>query len=85
MLVSLGERWTTRILVLPGAPLVRAAPIASCRIPTTRSSAPRSRVLPLAFGLVAYAIVFTVLNAVVLTIRIRAETQALAAQAGPPP
>jgi methyltransferase len=36
-------------------------------------------VLPMAFGLVWYALLFSILNAVVLAIRIRAENQALAA------
>ncbi len=85
VLMSLGERWTTRILVLPGAPLVRAGPYRFLSHPNYVIVGAEIALLPIAFGLVAYAIVFTVLNAVVLTIRIRAETQALAAQAGPPP
>ena len=47
-------------------------------IRTNRSSSAEIAVLPLAFGLLGYAIVFSVVNAAVLRIRIRAENRALA-------
>ena len=77
VLASLGERWTTRIIVLPGAPLVRRGPYRFVSHPNYVVVAAEIVVLPLAFGLPAYAAAFTLLNAAILTIRIRSEQQAL--------
>jgi methyltransferase len=77
VLVTLGERWTTRIIVLPGAPLVRSGPYRVVSHPNYAIVAGEILVLPLAFGLVAFALVFSALNAVVLWVRIRAEEAAL--------
>jgi methyltransferase len=78
VLVSLGERWTTRIIILPGAPLVRRGPYRFLPHPNYAVVAAEILLLPLAFGLWAYALAFTLLNAAVLWIRIRAENAALA-------
>jgi methyltransferase len=77
ILLSLGARWTTRIIVLPGEPLVRRGPYRVIPHPNYLLVAAEIAVLPLVFGLWAYALVFTALNAMVLTIRIRAENAAL--------
>lgn len=77
IMASLGERWTTRIIVLPGAPLVRKGPYRFMNHPNYLVVAAEIAVLPLAFGLVGYAVVFSLLNAAALTIRIRAEARAL--------
>jgi methyltransferase len=74
---TLGPRWTTRIIVLPGAPLVREGPYRFVSHPNYLIVAAEILVLPLVFGLVWYGIVFSALNAVVLWIRIRAEEAAL--------
>lgn len=79
VLASLGPRWTTRIIVLPGAPLVAKGPYRFLPHPNYVVVAGEILALPLAFGLPAYAAAFTLLNAVVLTIRIRAENAALRA------
>jgi methyltransferase len=79
VLATLGSRWTTRIIVLPGAPLVTRGPFRFLRHPNYAVVAGEIAVLPLAFGLVGTAILFTILNAAVLTIRIRRENRALAA------
>jgi len=79
VIASLGERWTTRIIVLPGAPLVRKGPYRFLPHPNYAVVAAEMAVLPLAFGLTAYAVVFSVLNLAVLTLRLRAETRALSA------
>ncbi len=84
VLVTLGERWTTRIIVLQGAPLVRSGPYRFISHPNYGIVAAEILVLPLAFGLVAFALVFSALNAVVLWVRIRAEDAALRG-ARPPP
>ena len=77
VLATLGERWTTRIIVLPGAPLVRSGPYRFVSHPNYWVVAGEILVLPAVFGLYAFALVFSVLNAAVLAIRIRAEDGAL--------
>jgi len=79
ILATLGQRWTTRIIVLPGEKLVATGPYRYLSHPNYAVVAGEIAVLPLALHLAAVAVVFTVLNAVVLAIRIRSETRALAA------
>ena len=76
---TLGSRWTTRIIILPGKPLVSAGPYRFLPHPNYAVVAGEIAVLPLVLGLPLLAAVFTVLNAAVLAIRIRAENRALAA------
>jgi len=78
VLLTLGRRWTTRIIVLPGAALVRSGPYRFVSHPNYLVVIAEIAVLPLCFGLAWYALVFSVANAVVLAIRIRAESAALA-------
>ena len=77
VLATLGERWTTRIIVLPQAPLVARGPYRWFPHPNYAVVVGEIAVLPLAFGLTWYAVVFSLLNAAVLTVRIRAENRAL--------
>jgi len=77
VLVTLGPRWTTRIIILPGAPLVTTGPFRFLSHPNYCVVVAELLVLPLAFGLVWYGIIFSILNAMILTIRIRAENEAL--------
>lgn len=77
VLASLGERWTTRIIVLPNAPLVRRGPYRFADHPNYAVVVAEILVLPLVFGLWRTALVFTALNAILLTVRIRAENRAL--------
>jgi methyltransferase len=79
VLVTLGERWTTRIMVLPGAPLVNSGPYRYLSHPNYAVVAAEIALLPLALHLPWLALVLTILNAAVLTIRIRAEQRALSA------
>jgi methyltransferase len=79
VLVSLGQRWTTRIIVLTDAPLVRHGPYRWVSHPNYLVVIAEIAVLPLAFGLWRISLIFSLLNAVVLTIRIRAENRALGA------
>ncbi|WP_028749921.1 isoprenylcysteine carboxyl methyltransferase family protein [Rhizobium mesoamericanum] len=74
---TLKGRWTTRIIVLPGAPLVSSGPYRFLAHPNYVVVAGEIAVLPLAFGMPAYAAVFSLLNAVVLYVRIKAENKAL--------
>ncbi len=83
VLLSLGRRWTTRIIILPGEPLVRRGPYRFFPHPNYAVVVGEILTLPLAFGLWAYALVFTALNAAVLWVRIRMEDAAL--RSSPPP
>jgi methyltransferase len=77
VLRTLGPRWTTRIIVLPNAPLVTGGPFRFVRHPNYLVVIGEIAVLPLVFGLWQVALIFSILNAIVLTIRIRAEMGAL--------
>jgi methyltransferase len=83
VLMSLGPRWTTRIIVVPGETLVRKGPYRFVSHPNYLVVAGEILVLPLVFGLWAYALAFTALNAAAMWIRIRAEAQALGEAAAP--
>lgn len=78
---TLGPRWTTRIIVLPGARLVSAGPYRFLAHPNYAVVAGEIAVLPFVFGLPLAAVIFTALNSLVLAIRIRAENRALDASA----
>lgn len=80
VLATLGPYWTTRIITLPDAPLVRKGPYRFVRHPNYLVVAGEILALPLAFGEWQVAIVFTVLNGLVLAWRIRAEDAALSAR-----
>jgi methyltransferase len=75
---TLGPRWTTRIIVLPGAPLVARGPYRYLSHPNYVVVAGEIALLPLVLGLPWIAAAFTLLNAAVLAVRIRAEHGALA-------
>ena len=77
VIATLGERWTTRIIVLPGAPLVRRGPYRWVDHPNYLIVIAEIAILPLVFGLPVVAGFFSVLNAIVLWVRIREENQAL--------
>ncbi len=80
VIASLGGRWTTRIIILPGATLVRRGPYRFLSHPNYWVVAGELLVLPLVFGLAWYGLAFTLLNAAVMWIRIRAEAAALEPQ-----
>jgi methyltransferase len=82
VLATLGPRWTTRIIVLPGEPLVASGPYKHLAHPNYVIVVGEIALLPLALHLPVLALVFTALNAAVLAIRIRTETSALAAAGG---
>lgn len=71
---------------MPGAPLVTRGPYRFVSHPNYVVVALEIAVLPVAFGLVGYAIVFSLLNAAMMWVRIRSEARALsAATAGAQP
>lgn len=77
VLLSIGPRWTTRIIVVPGETLVAHGPYKLIPHPNYAVVAAEIFVLPMVFGLWACALLFTTLNAAVLFVRIRAEERAL--------
>ncbi|WP_426043966.1 isoprenylcysteine carboxyl methyltransferase family protein [Caulobacter sp. DWR3-1-2] len=78
VIATLGDRWTTRIITLPGADLVRRGPYRFVSHPNYVVVAAEIAILPLTFGLLGFAVLFSFLNAAVLWIRIRSEERALA-------
>ena len=78
VLGTLGPRWTTRIIVQPGLPLVTTGPYRLLSHPNYVVVVGEIAVLPLCLGLPWYALAFSIANAAVLTVRIRAENAALA-------
>ncbi|MFJ2669798.1 isoprenylcysteine carboxyl methyltransferase family protein [Streptomyces sp. NPDC087525] len=74
---TLGPRWNTRVLVVPGLPLVTGGPYRLLRHPNYVAVAAEGIALPLVHGAWITALLFTVFNAVLLTIRIRCENRAL--------
>lgn len=79
VIATLGERWTTRILVLPGTPRIRSGPYRWLRHPNYLAVAVEVVALPLVHGAWVTAVVFGAANLLVLTLRMRAEDAALTA------
>jgi methyltransferase len=77
ILVTLKGRWTTRIIILPTAPLVTRGPYRFLSHPNYLVVVGEIAVLPLCLGLPWLALVFSTANALILTIRVRAENAAL--------
>jgi len=77
ILASLGRRWTTRIVVLPDEPLVTSGPYRYFSHPNYAVVIGEIALLPLMLHLPMLALIFSVLNAAVLTIRIRSEARVL--------
>jgi methyltransferase len=85
ILLSLGRRWTTRVIVLPRAPLVRRGPYRWLRHPNYLIVALEIPLLPLAFGAWPIAAVLGLSNLALLAWRIGVEARALRAVGGAPP
>ena len=77
-ILSLGQCWNTRILVVPGAKPVRRGPYRYFRHPNYVVVIVEILSFPLIFGAWITALVFSVLNAILLSVRIREENRALA-------
>jgi methyltransferase len=82
---ALGERWTTRVLVLPGAPPVVTGPYRWLRHPNYVAVVTEFIAAPLLFGAWRTALVFSLANLMALRVRIRCEERALKAAAVEPP
>lgn len=82
-IASLGPYWTTRVITLPDAPLVRSGPYRFVRHPNYLIVAGEIAVLPLIFGAWRIALVFSLLNAALLWQRVRVEEKVLKARRAP--
>jgi methyltransferase len=82
VIVSLGPCWTTRIITLPDAPLVRTGPYRYFRHPNYLLVVAEIAVLPLAFGAVAIAVAFSALNLMLIARRIGIEERTLTPRRG---
>jgi len=80
VLRSLGNRWTTRIITVPGEHLVARGPYRFISHPNYAVVVAEIALLPLVFGLIWVAVIFSLLNLIILTIRIRAENEAIRPQ-----
>jgi methyltransferase len=78
VIASLGRRWTTRVIVLPGAAPVARGPYRWLRHPNYAVVAAEIAVVPLALGLPLFALAFSLANAALLAFRIGVENRALA-------
>jgi methyltransferase len=77
VIATLGRFWTTRIITLPNAPLVRRGPFRWVRHPNYLIVAGELAVLPLMFGQVWLALLFSVLNLPLTRHRVAVENAAL--------
>ncbi len=82
-ILSLGEYWNTRILVVPGAKPVRRGPYRYLKHPNYVVVVVEILTFPLIFGAWITALVFSALNVALLSVRIREENRALAELANP--
>jgi methyltransferase len=77
-IATLGKQWNTRVVVVPSLPLVRRGPYALLNHPNYVAVVVEGAALPLVHSAWVTALVFTVLNAALLRVRIRTENAALA-------
>jgi methyltransferase len=76
-IATLGPQWNTRVVVVPGLPLVRTGPYRWLRHPNYLAVVAEGVALPLVHSAWLTALVFTVLNGLLLTVRIRCENRVL--------
>ena len=76
-IATLGPRWNTRVIVIPGAPRIKGGPYRFFSHPNYVAVVAEGIALPLLHSAWITACVFTVLNAALLTARIRTENAAL--------
>ena len=84
-IATLGRQWNTRVIVVPGLAPVRGGPYALTRHPNYVAVVVEGVALPLVHACWITAVVFTVLNAVLLTVRVRVENTALSSLSEPEP
>jgi methyltransferase len=82
-IATLGQQWNTRVIVVPGLALVRRGPYRWLRHPNYVAVVVEGLALPLVHSAWATAATFTLLNAALLTVRVRVEERALATVMAP--
>jgi len=75
--LSLGEAWNVRVIVVPGAPIVTRGPYRYMRHPNYLAVIVEGVAIPMIHDAWMTAVVFSVLNALLLVVRIRCEEKAL--------
>ena len=83
VLWALGPYWTTQVITVPGAPLVRRGPYKFIKHPNYVIVAFEIFALPMVFGATEIAITFFLVNALILWHRIKVENAALASRRDP--
>lgn len=78
-ITTLGRRWNTRVIIVPGLPPVRSGPYRLLRHPNYVAVVVEGLALPLVHAAWITALVFSLANAILLRVRIRTEDAALAA------
>lgn len=76
-IATLGKRWNTLVIVLPGVPLVQKGPYRFFKHPNYVAVVAEGIALPLVHSAWITALLFTVANAAVLAVRINVENAAL--------
>lgn len=76
-LMSLGKYWNTKVYRIPGAELIRTGPYKFLRHPNYAIVAGEIFVIPMIFNLYYTAVIFSILNAAILSVRIKVENKAL--------
>ncbi|ROR73185.1 isoprenylcysteine carboxyl methyltransferase family protein [Bogoriella caseilytica] len=82
---TLGPQWNTRVIIVPGLPLVQGGPYRWMSHPNYVAVVIEGAALPLIHGAWITALVFTLANIPLMVVRIRTENRALRSLPGPPP
>jgi methyltransferase len=77
-IATLGHQWNTRVIVVPGAPRITGGPYRFLSHPNYVAVVVEGVALPLVHSAWMTAVVFSVLNALLLAVRLRVENRALA-------
>jgi len=77
VIMSLGKFWNTKIYHIPNLPLVRKGPYKFIKHPNYLIVIAEIAIIPLTFHLYYTAIIFTILNAIMLSVRIKEENKVL--------
>jgi methyltransferase len=84
-MAALGDRWTTRVMVVPGTAPLRRGPYCWFRHPSYLAAALELAAAPLLFGAWRTALAFSALNLPLMLARARVEARALEAESAPAP
>jgi len=77
IIASLGRFWNTKIYRISGIPLIKKGPYKYMKHPNYMTVVAEIAIIPLVFDLYFTAIIFSLLNLVILYVRIKEENKAL--------